>query len=477
MIDSPLARKYILTQTQTLPDIATPSSDTTRAAMRFARVMPLAFISYGLAYLDRVNYASAEKGLSGALHLSPRMGPFVMASFFLGYCLFQIPGAMYASKRTVKWLIFWALILWGGLSAATGVIDNVPLLIADRLLLGVVEGVVLPAMLIHLTRWFTRRERSRANALLLLTNPVVMFIAMALCGFLIDFFDHHRVGSYAGWQMMFILEGLPSIIWAFFWLKLADERPSEAKWLTAREAAAMQTQLDREQVGIKHVTHYWAAFSDIRVIFLSGMFLCFCSASYGLMMWLPGIVSEGTKQRPAISGLVSAIPYLIAIVTMLLVSWASDVTMQRKPYVFGSMLVGCAAFITSCIAGPDHFLIAFVGLTIAASCMYTPTGPLWAWMAEILPRNVAGEAMALVNSSGAFGGFIGITAVGWLKGQFHANGPAFVFQASCLACAALLAGMAALVPATNDPPGTRAFPVTFRRNKAGVFLTLAEQGA
>jgi sugar phosphate permease len=435
--------------TQTL---SPPSSDTTRAASRFARVLPLAFISYGLAYLDRVNYGSADaRGLSHDLGLKPWMGPVLSAIFFLGYAIFQIPAATYASRRSVKWLIFCSLILWGTLSGLTGVIRDIPLLFADRFLLGVVEGVVLPAMLVHLTHWFVKRERSRANALLLLTNPVAMFITMAICGFVIDFFDQHPVGRFSGWQMMFIVEGLPSIIWAFLWLWLVDERPSDASWLSADEVAAFQAALDGEQRDIRKVRDYRTAFADPRVIMLSAMFFCFCGAGYGLMMWLPGIVSEGTKQRPAIAGLLSAIPYVIAVFSMVLVSWASDRSLKRKPYVFGSMFIGCAAFITSYAAGPNHFVIAFLGLIVAGSCIYTPTAPLWAWMAEVFPRNVAGESMALVNSAGSLGATFGVAGVGLLKTYLHSNGAAFIFQASLLATAALLAAGAAAVRSKENP--------------------------
>jgi len=421
------------------PAICESTTVDNRVVSRFAHVMPLAFLNYGLAYLDRVNYASAESRLSSSLHLSPAMGPIVLSSFFLGYCLFQIPGAVYAATHSVKWLIFWALILWGLLSGLTGVIHNVPLLIFDRILLGAVEGVVLPAMLIYLTRWFTRSERSRSNSLLMLTNPVAMATASALCGVLIQYFDEHPVGHYAGWQMMFMVEGVPSILWAFVWLKLADERPADAKWLLPEQAAAVQAALDDEQRGIGRVRHYWAAFADPRVMKLAAMFTCFCSASYGLMMWLPGIVAEGAKQRPAAAGFLTSLPYTIAIFSMLAVAWASDRALRRKRYVAGSMFVGCAAFCVSWIAGPEHFLIAFLGLVVVGSCIYTPTAPLWAWMAEILPRNVAGESMALVNAFGALGGFIGSMGVGLLKNHFNSNSAAFLFQAGCFAAAGLLA--------------------------------------
>jgi sugar phosphate permease len=118
------------------------------------------------------------------------------------------------------------------------------------------------------------------------------------------------------------------------------------------------------------------------------------------------------------------------------------------------MFVGCAAFCLSYIAGPEHFLIAFLGLIVVGSCVYTPTAPLWAWMAEILPRNVAGESMAMVNACGAFGGFIGSIGVGLLKSHFHSNGAAFLFQAGCFALAGLLtlaAGRDALAPAKVKP--------------------------
>jgi sugar phosphate permease len=409
-----------------------------RVVSRFAHVLPLAFLNYGLAYLDRVNYASAESRLSRSLNLSAAMGPVVLSSFFLGYCLFQIPGAVYAARHSVKWLIFWALILWGLLSGLTGIIRNVPLLIADRILLGAVEGVVLPAMLIYLTRWFTRPERSRSNSLLMLTNPVAMATASAFCGVLIQYFDNHPVGHYAGWQMMFIVEGAPSIVWAFVWLKLADERPADAKWLLPEQASAVQAALDDEQRAIGRMRDYWTAFADQRVMKLAAMFTCFCSASYGLTMWLPNIVAEGAKQRPAAAGFLTSLPYVIAIFSALAVAWASDRTLRRKRYVAGSMFIGCAAFCISYVAGPGHFLIAFLGLIVVGSCIYTPTAPLWAWMAEILPRNVAGESMALVNTFGALGGFVGSMGVGLLRNHFNSNGAAFLFQASCFAAAGLL---------------------------------------
>lgn len=416
-------------------------ADPTRRLDRFSRIVPLAFVTYSLAFLDRVNYGyAAAAGMSQTLHLSANTAALLPSLFFPGYCLLQIPAANWASKRNVKWLVVWALILWGIFSALTGVLTSVPWLIVVRLALGAVEGVVLPAMLVFLTRWFTKPERSRANALLILANPVMMMVVSVLSGFLIAYFDRHPVLHLKGWQMMFIIEGAPSILWAFCWLLLADERPQDARWMSSNDAAAVQEQLDAEQSGMEHVPDYWTAFADRRVILWALMYLCFSACGYGLMFWLPTIVRNATAQGIAGIGLLSSIPYAIGIVSMLGVSYLSDRTLLRKPFVWGSMFAGGLGYLIAFAAGPEHFLIGFGGLIIVGSCIYTMCGPLWAWMADTLPRNVVGESMALVNSAGSLGGWIGSYFFGLIIAHIGAR-DGFL----CLAGLFTLAGVLALL--------------------------------
>ena len=191
---------------------------------RWLYLMPAVFVTYSLAYLDRANYGfGAAAGLAKTLEISDSRSAFLGSLFFLGYCLFQIPGAAYARRRSATKLVFFALLGWGTLASLTGVIREFWLLALDRLLLGVAESVILPAMLILLTNWFTRAERSRANAILILGNPVTVLWMSAVTGFLI---------KAVGWQMTFVLEGLPSIVWAFVWLLVVRDRPREAIWLS-----------------------------------------------------------------------------------------------------------------------------------------------------------------------------------------------------------------------------------------------------
>src|ERR1700739_199303 len=184
---------------------------------RWIRILPAVFLTYSLAYLDRANYGfGAAAGLAKTLHISGQRSALLGALFFLGYFLPQIPGATYANRRSARRLIFVALVAWGSFAALTGVIRNFWLLAVDRLLLGVAESFILPAMLILLTRWFTRKERSRANTILLLGNPISVRCMSEATGFLI---------RAIGWQETFVMEGLISVLWAFGWLVLVKDDP------------------------------------------------------------------------------------------------------------------------------------------------------------------------------------------------------------------------------------------------------------
>lgn len=422
--------------TQTL---SPTTADPTRVAARFARVLPLAFVTYALAYLDRVNYGYAEaKGLSETLHINTQLSSLLGATFFIGYTLFQIPGANYAANRSAKKLCFWAMVLWGALSAIQGLLPSVWMLFIARFLLGAVESVIFPAMLVFLTHWFTKREKSRANTLLIVGNPLTMACGSVISGHLIYQFDKHPFFHLAGWQMMFVLEGIPSILWAIVWWFAADDFPAQAPWLEPQHARAVQEKLDEEQKGLPAMRDYWAAFQDPRVLMLSAMYFCWSIGTYGFVFWLPKVVKDGSGLDIKITGWLTSLPYFLAIATMLVVSYWSDRLLNRKSFIWPAMIIGGLAFAMAAFVGASHFWWAFAALLFAGASVYTPCGPLWAFIAEMVPRNVVGESMALVNSAGAVGGFVGSYAVGFLVGHFHRNGPSFLFMAGSLVLAGLI---------------------------------------
>ena len=194
---------------------------------RWLRLLPAIFVTYSFAYVDRANYGfGAAAGMAKDLHIDTNALALLGALFFLGYFLFQIPGAAYAEHRSAKKLIFWSMIGWGILASGLGFIDNLQLLYLDRFLLGAVESAVMPALLIVLSHWFTGAERSRANTILILGNPVTVMWMSVISGYLT-----HSIG----WRGMFIAEGVPSVLWAVIWWRLVDDSPRTAAWLTPAE--------------------------------------------------------------------------------------------------------------------------------------------------------------------------------------------------------------------------------------------------
>ncbi len=410
----------------------------TIAQKRWLRIIPVVFITYSLAYLDRANFGfAAAGGMAEDLNITPSMSSLLGSLFFLGYFFFQIPGALYAANRSAKKLIFWSLILWGALATATGMVSDVNWLIVIRFMLGVVESAVMPAMLIFLSRWFTKSERSRANTFLILGNPVTILWMSVVSGYLI---------KSLGWREMFIIEGVPAIIWAFFWWQLIDDKPREAKWLTDADKDTLEEQLQLEQQNIKPVKNYGEAFRQPIVILLSLQYALWSIGVYGFVLWLPSIINAAPNSDIVTTGWLSSVPYLLAVIAMLTASHYSDKTLKRKIFVWPFLLVGAIAFYGSYLVGTDNFWLSFVLLVIAGGAMYAPYGPFFAIIPEVMPRNVSGGAMALINSFGALGSFVGAYFVGYLNGSTGGFGASYLFMAGSLLISAIITMVAVKSP-------------------------------
>jgi sugar phosphate permease len=418
------------------------------ATKRWWYIMPIVFITYSLAYLDRANYGfAAAAGMARDLNITPAMSSLIGALFFLGYFFFQIPGAIYAERRSVKSLVFWSLIAWGACATLTGVIRDASWLLAIRFTLGVFEAAVLPAMLIYLSNWFTRAERSRANTFLILGNPVTILWMSVLSGYLIEAYD---------WRTMFIVEGLPAVVWAFIWWMTVSEKPGQARWLSTDDKAALEARLAAEQANMKVVKNYREAFRNPKVLLLCVQYFCWSIGVYGFVLWLPSILKEGSNLGIVEAGWLSAAPYVLAIVGMLTVSYLSDKTLERRAFVWPCLLVGALAFFGSYLIGASNFWLSFTLLVIAGGAMYAPYGPFFAIIPELLPRNVAGGAMALINSMGALGSFVGSYVVGYLNGATGSPQASYVFMAGALLISAVVTLL--VRPQAADPAQRGATP-------------------
>ena len=392
-------------------------------------LLPVIFVSYSLSYLDRANFSfGTAAGMSADLHISGAQSSLLASLFFLGYFLFQIPGAAYAQKYSAKRLIFFGLIGWGVLASATGLITNINLLYLDRFLLGMVESAVLPAMLILQARWYTSSERARANTFLVLGNPVTMLWMSLLSGYLT---------AHLGWRLMFVIEGVPPLLWSLIWWRQVADHPRDAAWLLPADRELLEDRLTQEQRGIAPVRNYASAFKNPRVIALSAQYFLWSIGVYGFVIWLPSILKTSGMGMMEV-GFLSAVPYLAAVIGEISFATWSDLSRRRLPLVWPCLLLAAAAFYGSFLLGATNFWASFVLLTIAGGMMYAPYGPFFAYIAETLPRNVVGGAIALINSMGALGSFVGSYGVGMLNSITGSPGASYLMMAAALIVSAAI---------------------------------------
>jgi sugar phosphate permease len=397
---------------------------------RWLYVLPAVFVTYSLAYLDRANYGfGAAAGLAATLHISGYQSSLLGALFFLGYCLPQIPAIALMQRTSARWMVFGALVSWGAFAALTGVVRSYWGLVVDRVLLGVAESFVFPAMLILLTRWFTRAERSRANALMILGNPVTVLWMSVVTGYLI---------GATGWQMAFIAEGLVSVAWGVVWLAVIRDEPSKARWMDSSACATLEAELEREQALVPRMAGLGVAFRQPNVVRLCINYFFWSLGIYGFVLWLPVVVRNATGAAMGRTGLLSAAPYLVALVVMLAVSHASDRSARRREFVWPFLVAAGVALAGSFFSMGRSFPVAFACLIVGGSCMYAPYGAFFAMVPELLPRNVVGETIALINCCGALGGFFGTWLVGVLQAYTGSSQAGFLLMSLSVVLSGLI---------------------------------------
>ena len=397
---------------------------------RWWRLTPVLFITYSFAYLDRVNYSfAAVGGIGRDLHISVSTEAWIGALFFLGYFAGQIPGAIHAERNSPKKMIFGCLILWGLFSTLTGLVSNVTALMIVRFLLGAVEAAVFPSLLIFINHWFSKSERSVANATTVLATPVTVLWMSILSGYLVHLW---------GWRAMFIAEGLPASLWGIAWWFLVEDRPAQVSWLAPSERDAIETKIAAEQGGLKPVRGYGEAFRSLLVIRLSVLYFFWGLALFGFILWLPTIIHESGAANIVNIGWLSAGPYLATTLLMPLISAAADRSGERKLVVWLCLAAAGVSFLALYLFPAMNFWIAYGLLSIAGIGLISAIAPFFAIPADVLPRNVAGGASAVINSLGALGGFVGSYLVGLVTGISGTPSSSFLLMGASLMIAVVL---------------------------------------
>ena len=386
------------------------------------RIMPILFIGYIVAYLDRVNVGFAKLQMIGDLHFSEAVYGFGSGIFFVGW-------------------ICRVLVFWGFVSMATAFVHTPVQFYIVRFLLGVSEAGFFPGMILYLTYWFPSHRRAKMVAALMAGNPVSGIIGGPLSGFLMQ----SAAGSHglAGWQWLFIIEAVPAVVLGIVILFTLDDRIGDAKWLTTEDKAVLTAAIATE-AGVK--THHSLAsvFASSRVWLMCAILFGIVMGSYAVGFWQPTIIRQSGIRSPFVIGLLTTIPYTLALVSMLVVGRHADRTRERRWHVAGPALLAACGFLLCTQAGHST-TIAVGGLILAAVGIITALPMFWALPTSFLGGSAAAAGIALINCTGNLAGFVSPTVIGFLKDYTGTLNSGLVLVAASMVMAAVL--VIALVPA------------------------------
>ena len=382
------------------------------------RLVTFLFLLYIVAYLDRINLGFAALQMQQQLGFTDAVYGFGAGVFFAGYFLFQVPSNLVLERVGARRWIAVLMILWGIISASMASVTSVRSFYALRFLLGAAEAGFFPGVILYLKNWFPARARARTVARFMTAAPLSGVVGGPLSGALLGL--HHKAGL-AGWQWMFLLEGIPAIVLgAVVWAYLVD-RPALAHWLTEEQREWLQqTLLAEANASPESESNALAAFRMGRIWILALVYFGVNTVSYGVSMWLPNLIKSLGGMSNFTIGVLSAIPYVAAAITMVFVGLSSDRSGERRwhaavPAFAGALAIGLAGGTTSLATAVALVSVAVVGV-------FSMMGPFWAMPTALLSATTAAAGIAFINSVGNLGGFFGPYIIGLVRtstGQFR----------------------------------------------------------
>lgn len=372
------------------------------------RIVPLLFILYLVAYLDRINVAFGAIQMQHQLHFSDSVYGLGAGIFFIGYLLFQVPSNLMLRRVGARRWICALMVVWGTISLSTGFVSTAKTFYVVRFLLGSTEAGFFPGIIFYINGWFPSAVRARTVALFMTAGPLSAVIGGPISGLLLGLHGH---AGLAGWQWLFLMEGLPAIFLGIIVLYYLDDAPRHAHWLSDSERTWLTNALSREPRSVK--VGSLAAFKSGTVWLLAlGLFGITTSTS-GISLWLPTLIHHISASSNLTIGILYAFPYIAAAVAEFLVALHSDRSGERRWHVAVCALAGAIAILAAaCFSSLPAVLAA---ITIAVLSSYATFGPFWAMAAGLLEGNAAAAGIALINSVGNVGGFWGPYIIGLVR--------------------------------------------------------------
>jgi ACS family tartrate transporter-like MFS transporter len=413
------------------------------------RLMPVLLGLYIIAYLDRVNVTFAQDKLESDLGFSGAVYGFGAGVFFIAYFFLEVPSNLALHKFGARKWIARIMLTWGIVSACTMFVQGPLSFYAVRFLLGVAEAGFFPGMILYLSYWFPARERARAVGLFMSAIAISYAIGAPISGGIMSVFD--GVAGLKDWQWLFLIEAVPAVLASLFVLLYLDDGPADAKWLRTDEKRWLAERLQgEEEARLQRERHSIAeAMKDPRVLLFGLLYFCMVVNVYGISFWVGEIVDDVHGLSEVGKGFVTAIPYTIAIAGLVLISRHSDRTGERKLHTAIPLAIAAIAFATSTVVSP---VLAIAALAVGLFFLLGAHPVFWTMPAALLSGPAAAAGIALVNSIGNLGGFVGPYLVGLMKDATGSTDGGLVTLAAVLAFGAFLATRAVHDPAVERAP-------------------------
>ena len=417
------------------------------------RLLPFVFLLYVISYVDRVNVSFANLRMSADLGFSDRIFGLGAGIFFVGYILFEIPGAIIVERWSARKWIARIMISWGIVTVVTGFVHTAHQFYAVRFVLGVAEASFFPGMIVYLTHWFRLSDRAKAIASLMAAVPAASVLGSLLAGWLLSI----RWFGMAGWRWLFVVEGIPPVILGIVTLFYLTDWPVQARWLSEAERNWISQELEAETTVKKKIRSYtvWQALSSRRVLMLIVPWFLAQIGAQAVIFWIPTFIKRLSGLPASRVALLAALPGLLGIFGMLLNGWHSDRTGERRWHA--SVPLVCAGVAYLLIPGGSNFSISMALLAIGGGAFYSFYPVFWSMPTMILTGTAAAASFGMINSIALIGGFIGPYAVGWLNDRTGSLSAAFLLIAVCyLLAGTVLALIRIPSPVSSTPPNLSA---------------------
>jgi MFS transporter, ACS family, tartrate transporter len=390
------------------------------------RIIPFVFLLYIVSYLDRANIGYAALQMNKELALSSEAFGFISGIFFLGYFLFEVPSNVMLNKFGARVWIARILVTWGLIAALTAFAQTANQLYVLRFFLGVAEAGFFPGIIVYLTFWFRSKELATTVALFTAAIPVSYIIGAPMSTWIMD-----NIGwlNWSGWRWMLFLEGIPAVFLGIACYFFLTDKPEQAKWLTPEERNWLVGELERDRKSRKNVKSLgvFKTMSNPKVLYLAFIYFVYQCGSLGVGYWMPQIIKGFSASLTHTQiGLIAMLPYIVATAAMILWSRSSDKRNERKLHSAIPLLFAAVGLVGAGLLQSPYLAMAMI--CVALSGLYSFKSPFWALPTLFLDRTTAAVSIAVINSVGNLGGFVGPSMIGVVKGdsQSAANGLLFL---------------------------------------------------